>query len=411
VAHETDLSAGGLHLAGYNLSRQAVPSGGQFDIDLAWEVEQTVAQSLQSNVWLRDAQGLVWSDRETFRPRVYEETVSTRQWQPGQWAWDSREVHVLSGAPPGRYEIVLTLFDLADLQPLTLVRGGDAVGPTAVIGQLDLVRPQEAPELRPQYELMQRLNGLRLLGFNQDRRQAAPGDPLLLTLFWEKPSEGAGDAAAPAELDLTLRDAAGEAWHRWTIPPVRQTYPPADWQPGERLRGQHLLRLPASLQSGAYRFWLEDVELGALSVDAPQRRYTEPSFDHAIDKTFGGVARLAGYSLQPADLDRLQGAAPPELRVRLVWQAREEMATSYRVFVHLVAASGEMIAQSDAEPAQWTRPTTGWAPGEYVIDEHVLALPEQSSGDAVTLRVGLFDPQTGERLTLPGDADYVLLEP
>ncbi len=416
VAHTTDLAAGGLRLTGYNLSRRATPSGGSFDIDLAWQVQSTPALALQSNVWLRDAQGLIWSDRETFRPRIYEETTGTQQWQAGQWAWDSREVRVLPGTPPGRYEIVLTLFNLADLQPLSLIQPDNNAAPTAVIGAMEVVRRDEvssddegAPELaafRPHHLLEEEVGGLWLLGYNQDRATAAPGDPVLLTLFWQKPESDQSPAAggAATTLTLSLRDPVEAVIHSWQIPPVRADYPPEEWQDGERVRGQHLLRLPASLETGEYQFWLQETPLGALHVEAPQRLLEEPPYSRAVDQVLGEQARLVGYSI-------VRSSAPPTMTVTLVWQGLREMKTSYRVFVHLVDGAGNIVAQSDAEPARWTRPTTGWAAGEYVIDPHVLSLPEPFSAADLALRVGLYDAGTGQRLPLPDGADFVSLQP
>ncbi len=120
VDNSAALKAGELELAGFSLSQEIVPSGSSFDIDLAWMVSAPPLADYQSNLWLVGPNGLTWSDKETARPRVYEETVPTSQWLPGQWAWDSREISILPGTPPGKYDIVLILFDLADLQPLTL---------------------------------------------------------------------------------------------------------------------------------------------------------------------------------------------------------------------------------------------------------------------------------------------------
>lgn len=408
VAVESDLAAGGLRLAGYNLSQTSAPSGGQFDIDLAWQVQGTPTQALQSNVWLRDEEGLIWSERETFRPRIYEDAPPTQQWLPGQWAWDSRELHILSGTPPGRYQIVLTLFDLADLQPLTLLENGSAVGPTAVIGEIEITRPDSPPQFRPQQPLSRELQGLHLLGFNQDRRQAQVGDPLLLTLFWEKAH---ASPQAAATLALTLRDSQGAVQRTWQIAPVRPSYPPAQWQAQERLRGQHLLRLPAALESGDYQLWLEDVALGHLQIEAPDRLFAEPPYRFAIGETFGGAARLNGASLAPASSLAALDAAQQSLTVTLVWQALQEMETSYHVFVHLVNGAGEIVAQADGEPAQWARPTTGWAPQEFIVDEHVLALPASLPPGDLALRAGLYDPDSGQRLQTADGGSFVQFQP
>lgn len=408
VEEETAIRSGGLRLAGYNLSRKTVPAGETFDVHLAWQVEATPAADYQSNVWLAGPEGLAWSDKETQRPRLYEAAPATTGWAPGQWAWDSREVRVLPGTPPGRYDIILTLFGLEGLQPLTLVGEEGALGPTAVIGQVEVVRPDEPPPLAPQHPVQAQIGGLTLLGYDQDRAEAAPGDPLLLTLFWER--EVASGAAA-GQLSLQLRDEEGSVAHEWVTAPVREAYPPEAWEAGERVRGQHLLRLPARLQSGAYRLWLEGVTLGSVRVQAPERTFSAPPYETAANVSFGGRAELVGYSLAPGvRLGRAGAALPASLTVRLVWQGLAEMPTSYRIFVHLVDEAGQIVAQSDGEPAGWTRPTTGWAPGEYVVDEHTLTPPQEARGGPFSLRVGLYEPETGERLPA-GDGDHATLIP
>jgi hypothetical protein len=399
IGTATDVTAGGLNLTGFNLSQGAVVGGSTFDIDLAWRALAPPPAAYQSNVWLVDEAGLIWSEKETYRPRIYEDAPPTAAWQPGQWAWDSREVQVLSGTPPGRYDIVLTLFDLADLQPLTLTASdGTVLGPVAVIGQIEVTRPDEPAAFRPQFPLDEKVAGLTLLGYNQDRQEARPGDLLLLTLFWQ-----IGGEPVPGKLSLSLVDGAGESVQEWSIAPVNAGYAacPDCWAAGERLRGQHLLRLAAGLNSGDYQFELAGVPLGRLAVRAPDRLYEPPTFEHPLGADFSGLAGLAGYSLAPAG---------DELRLTLVWRGLAEMATSYRVFVHLVDESGQIAAQSDGEPAGWTRPTTGWVPGEYVIDMHSLALPADWGSADYQLRVGLYDPDSGRLETAGGDTVRIPLE-
>ena len=83
-------------------------------------------------------------------------------------------------------------------------------------------------------------------------------------------------------------------------------------------------------------------------------------------------------------------------------EAGEQIEQDLHVFVHLVDENGHIIAQADGQPADWTRPTTGWAPGEFVIDRHTLSIPGDLALDAHALHVGLYDPDTGERLPVEG---------
>jgi hypothetical protein len=306
-------------------------------------------------------------------------------------------LQLLPGTPPGTYDLVLTLFRLADLTPVTLTGGdGRVLGPTATIGTVTVAAVPALPVAPPQV-LDAAVAGLDLVGFDVDRRVGRPGEPLLLTLFWRA---GGGSAE---RLRLTLRD-GGEVLASWSLPPLRADLPPAKWPPGVTLRGQHLLRLPAALASGTATLFLEEVPLGALRIEAPPRSFEAPPLAQTLDVLLGDGARLAGYSL--AGECRAAGGA---CDVSLLWQGVAEMEVSYRVFVHLVNGAGEIVAQADGEPAGWTRPTSGWAPGEYVIDAHQLLLPPTLPDEALTLRVGLYDPQSGIRLTTAAGSDAVRL--
>jgi hypothetical protein len=98
------------------------------------------------------------------------------------------------------------------------------------------------------------------------------------------------------------------------------------------------------------------------------------------------------------------------LALTLVWQAAADMDTPYHVFVHLVDENGRILSQSDGQPVNWTRPTTGWTAGEYVVDPHTLTVPPETAVSTLQLRVGLYNPQTGTRLLTP-EGDHILLLP
>jgi hypothetical protein len=414
VAAAGGLLGGELHFDGYDLSRQTVDAGETFDIDMAWTTVAPPAADYQTDVWLVGEDGLTWSAKGTERPRVFEDAPPTRQWLPGEWAWDSREASVLSGAPPGRYDIVLTLFDKATLAPLTLRDAvtGAPLGPTAVIGQIDVTNSAAPPDFEPQYPLAAPVSpGLNLLGYNQDRAAAGPGESVLLTLFWQC------DAPAECErFDVRLEDAAGQTAQMWTLPVVREGFAADEWPTHGRLRGQYLLPLPAGLDSGAYRFVLgDDVALEPIQVTAPQRQFTAPPLALEVNAPFTTpdghpVATLAGLASLPCTpAPGLPSGPRIPCTVPLVWRADAETPTDYRVFVHLVDDAGNIVAQSDAAPANWTRPTTGWLPGEYILDSHTLTLPATLPPGALSLRVGLYDPDSGERL-VSGGGEFVVIE-
>jgi hypothetical protein len=127
--------------------------------------------------------------------------------------------------------------------------------------------------------------------------------------------------------------------------------------------------------------------------------------DVAVDAPLGDVVTLLGATLEPALRDLEPGTS---LAVTLVWRAEAEMTTSYRVFLHLVGPDGGMVDQSDGEPANWTRPTTGWLPGEVVLDQRVLSLPGELTPGEYRLVAGLYTVEGG-RLVTPAGLDAVVL--
>ncbi|HET6443672.1 MAG TPA: 6-pyruvoyl-tetrahydropterin synthase-related protein [candidate division Zixibacteria bacterium] len=392
----TEIVAGELGLGGYNIGQKSIDSGQSFDIDLAWRVLEQPAADYQSNLWLVGPEGMIWSDKETSRPRIYEDTSPSRFWQPGQWTWDSRQVEVLEGTPPGSYSIVLILFDRDTLMPLTLIgQDGAAIGPETVIGKIEVTLPGTSADVLPQYATDLDIDGLTLIGYNQDRYDVSPGESFLVTLFWETKQESKSNNN---ELSLVLVDDSGELVQRWSIPPVRFDYPPSDWPTGVVFRGQHALQLDPGLDSGLYTYRLEGADLGRVRVGELERLFDQPNYDDEIDANFDNLAEMIGLTI---DTDEFDQAGP--ISVTIVWRGLAEMPISYRVFVHLVNGVGDIVAQSDGDPAGWTRPTTGWLPGEYVVDPHVLGPLYLEQGEEYALRIGLYDPATGTRLTSSGE--------
>ena len=58
------------------------------------------------------------------------------------------------------------------------------------------------------------------------------------------------------------------------------------------------------------------------------------------------------------------------------------------------------MSQDDHVPADNLRPTSGWRPGEVVSDPVQLSLPLDLPPGEYRINVGVYDPDSGERLPL-----------
>jgi hypothetical protein len=126
--------------------------------------------------------------------------------------------------------------------------------------------------------------------------------------------------------------------------------------------------------------------------------YTVTSADvmpeHTLEVRLGDRRRFLGY-------DRRLTAVAPGNRVPIVlyWQAVEASEDDLSIFLHLMGPNGELIWQDDGAAAHGTRPTWSWEAGEVIVDPHTLLLPQDLPEGDYRLVAGLYDWQTGERLS------------
>ena len=149
--------------------------------------------------------------------------------------------------------------------------------------------------------------------------------------------------------------------------------------------------------------WVGDVRFAVYAVPHQADITVTPS-----GATFAGLdgetITLKSYTVWP------QMARPGEVvQAQLVWTADATPARPYKVFLHLIAADGSLVAQRDAEPVGGSRPTTTWMPGEEVVDNHGLLMPPDLPPGDYALRLGLYDAfDPAIRLAVEG-ADSLLL--
>ena len=78
----------------------------------------------------------------------------------------------------------------------------------------------------------------------------------------------------------------------------------------------------------------------------------------------------------------------------------KEFEQNYTAFVHLIGPDGKLYGQVDHTPGAGAYPTTGWLVGEYITDLYTLPLAADAPPGAYQIEIGLYNPNTGERLPL-----------
>lgn len=140
----------------------------------------------------------------------------------------------------------------------------------------------------------------------------------------------------------------------------------------------------------------------------------DPAMTPAIEigEVLGDQIELVGYHLPLADyhLPLAEAWRPGDIvPLTLFWQGRTAIGQDYNVFVHLLDGSSQIVAQIDSAPMGGLRPTSDWAADEIIVDRHGLFLPDDLSAGEYKLYVGMYLPDTGERLATTTGQDAILL--
>ena len=170
---------------------------------------------------------------------------------------------------------------------------------------------------------------------------------------------------------------------------LEQGFDRDSWEADGRWRLARSLTLRPVYESGG-DFAYEVNPYGQALVTAPET-VTDPHWRKRLPRPaeadFAGLISLLAYEI----LEGEEG----NLSMVLYWRCLERMENDYTVFVHLLDDEGNIIAQGDSPPVQGHYPTTMWAVGEMVRDEHPLVGPPEVLAHGVRFAVGWYSAQEG----------------
>jgi hypothetical protein len=105
-------------------------------------------------------------------------------------------------------------------------------------------------------------------------------------------------------------------------------------------------------------------------------------------------------------LDAAAAIGDGHMQVDLTWEVREPPPPEVTVFVHVFDANGQLIAQADGDPLAGAYPFWRWPHESIVLDRRSIEV----GGTGLSLRVGLYNRATGERLSAVSSAGAWLVD-
>jgi hypothetical protein len=122
---------------------------------------------------------------------------------------------------------------------------------------------------------------------------------------------------------------------------------------------------------------------------------TENSYPFSIDAKIGEDFHLLGYDLTPAR------AGPGDtVHITLFWEALNSPTGDYTVFIHLLDAQGQLVAQSDSKPQSGDYPTFLWVQNERIKDQYQVVIPPETPPGTYEFSVGMYELETLKRIPI-----------
>jgi hypothetical protein len=110
----------------------------------------------------------------------------------------------------------------------------------------------------------------------------------------------------------------------------------------------------------------------------------------------GQAIRFNGYSLNSATV-----VPGDRLNLTLFWEALPGRQGDYTIFLHVRDESNRVVVQQDFRPSP---PTSVWRPGDKISETRELVIPPGTLAGRYRLLVGMYRPDTLERLPVLTDA-------
>jgi hypothetical protein len=412
----TDINFGQvLKLTGQRLQPNPLAAGQTLGIALRWLKQAPEETDYNVSLALYDGQDYEWVkvDKPLLRAGDYQ---TTRHWPPETESTLYYVLPIPADAPPGRYTVRVVAYNIETGARLSPTGGlADLSLPLAEIKVLPNPAAVEVAALAiSQFFDVQFPGGLGLIGAEGSALPTnQPGDQVWVTLWWQ----AAESLSQNIGLILALALPDGEPVSLLEKPqPLLVDYPTTAWPAGHIYRANYRVLLPATLDTNDYALALRLFDLATaeplaeqilfpLSVEARPHIFEAPALAHQLNIDFEETIRLLGFELTGLSPQLQPGQ---EVRLKLQWQALREMRESYKIFLHLTDATGQIVSQVDTLPQQGAAPTSGWVAGEIIQDELALTVPPEMPSDSYRLVVGLYNKKTSERL-MAGQNDYVVL--
>jgi len=391
------------HIPEEAISRRILP------IKLYWKLhDNPIETDYSAVIRMRNPDGIMIAEKNIFQLGG----VDTSNWMRGAYIQDVIQFEVPQYTPPLSgsltYSFEVSLFNADTLESINVLNAqGNPEDARFVFAELSLNERWMRFNFT-NFELGDKASSMsRFVSIYEPippnfPDSASVGEEIIFDWTWQKDFYDGANSNHFARVqwlnhDLQLIGESG-------LIQLAQGYPTSRWARNHVVTAHNRLIVPPQLPADDYKIGIQIFDkngaaLGdtfvlqeSITISEPERVLSPPDFAIEEIANWNNRIRLLGY-----DFDG-------DNSLNLIWKTNQIMDTNLGLFVHVLDDNDIIIAQSDGIPVNWTRPTTSWIPEEFITTTHTFDLP---SGE-YRVRVGWYDPVTGDRVGVGEDDSYIL---
>lgn len=270
-------------------------------------------------------------------------------------------------------------------------------------------------EPRPRYTLPDAriVPEVQVLGYDLDPDPPQPSKPMRVLIYYNALARMYPMYASL----LSVTDLNGNLVAELASFPGSRYFPTYRWyEIGNYYRDAYSFIVPADAPAGLYHldlYWYEyDLDAHKIKEDTEHHvalgtvrlgDLSANGIEHPQAVHVGDAITFLGWRGDASVIARGQS-----FPLDLFWRADHPINESYTVFVHLVDANGQVVADADSAPSRGLYPTNRWSVGEGVRDRHVLNIPTDLAPGDYAIEIGMYLPALNARLPI-GASDKIIL--
>jgi len=272
-----------LTFLGWASSRRQARPGGRIHLSLWWQAQGQLERDYALSIFLADEGGDRFGE---IRRQPLDGDYPTSRWEAREVVRDRFDYSIPPETPPGRYSLLVQIFDAETGEYLPLV--GDQ-GDTIILSSVRVLeRPREFALPSPTYPLAVNIGDqVTFLGYDLESKEAKPGGELHLVLYWQAQRE----MNTSYTVFTHLLDEGGRLWGQKDNPPQGGKYPTTGWLEGEVVRDEYEIPIPPDAPFGSYL-----LEVGMYEAETGVRL---PAFDEKGNRLEGDRVILTTIEISP----------------------------------------------------------------------------------------------------------------